>query len=238
MERSPTFTLPELFFALGKIRVLWKRVPPRRVYFKQVYFSGLQSLPLVLLVGAATASILIMQVRNFGSSPKESIDILLNITLSELAPLLTAFLVTARSAPAMASELATMQANGEIRLLMRLGVPPLEYLIIPRVTAMSTSVLLLSLYFAFAATLAGSALAAGVHMFDALSLVAQSIEFGVVISCLLKSMLFGAAIALGSCYTGLSARGSYTEVPIAASKAVVRGLASVLIIDVVLVLLA
>lgn len=237
MERSPTFSLRDLFWALTRASVMWRRLPPRRVFFKQVYFSGLQALPLVLLVGAATAGILVGQLRNFGQSPKDSVDVLLTITLGELAPLLTAFLVTARSAPAMASELATMQANGEVRLLMRLGISPLEYLIVPRVTAMVAGVLLLSLYFAFAAALAGAALASGVHMFNALTVVAQSISIMQVVTCLMKSVLFGMAIALVGCHTGLAARGSYTEVPIAASKAVVRSLACIIVIDAVMVLL-
>ncbi|MFZ5756943.1 MAG: ABC transporter permease [Pseudomonadota bacterium] len=235
MERSPSFRLRDMFYALTHISVLWRRLPTRRVYLKQVYFSGLQSLPLVLLVGAAVAGIIIGQLRNFGESPKESIDILLTITLDELAPLITAFLIAARSAPAMASELATMQANGEVRLLARLGVPPLHYLVVPRVVGMSTGSLLLSIYFGFAATVAGSAFAAGTHMLDALWLVAESLEAIVVAMCMIKSFLFGTAVAVIACYTGLSARGSFTEVPIAASRAVVRSLALVFLIDLALV---
>lgn len=237
MERSPTFRLRELLLALTHVSVLWRRLPTRRVYLKQVYFSGLQSLPLILLVGTAVAGIIIGQLRNFGESPKESIDILLTITLDELAPLLTAFLIAARSAPAMASELATMQANGEVRLLARLGVPPLHYLVIPRVAGMTTGSMLLAIYFGFAATAAGSAFAAGSHMLDALALVAESLEIAVLTMCLVKSALFGTAIALIACYTGLSARGSYTEVPIAASRAVVRSLAVVFVLDLMLVAL-
>lgn len=237
MERSPTFRLRELLLALTRVSVLWRRLPTRRVYLKQVYFSGLQSLPLILLVGTAVAGIIIGQLRNFGESPKESIDILLTITLDELAPLLTAFLIAARSAPAMASELATMQANGEVQLLTRLGVPPLHYLVIPRVAGMTTASMLLAIYFGFAATVAGSAFAAGSHMLDALALVAESLEISVLTMCLVKSALFGTAIALIACYTGLSARGSYTEVPIAASRAVVRSLAVVFVLDLMLVAL-
>jgi len=235
MERSPVFRARELLWSLAHVSDLWARVPSRRVYFKQVYFSGLQSLPLILLVGTAVSGIIIGQLRNFGQSPRESIDVLLTITLDELAPLLTAFLVAARSAPAMASELATMQANGEIRLLARLGVPPLEYLVVPRVFGMATGSLLLAIYFGFVAAIAGSMFAAGAHMFNALWLVSESLSPMVVALCMLKSLLFGAAISLIACYTGLSARGSYTEVPIAASRAVVRGLAAVFLLDLALV---
>ncbi|MFZ5723752.1 MAG: ABC transporter permease [Pseudomonadota bacterium] len=235
MERSPVFHLRDVLWSLGRISILWRRVPTRRVYLKQVYFSGLQSLPLVLLVGAAVSGIIIGQLRNFGESPKESIDILLTITLDELAPLLTAILIAARSAPAMASELATMQANGEIRLLARLGVPPVDYLVVPRVFGMATGSLLLAIYFGFAATVAGSAFAAGTHMLDALVLVAESLEPEVLLLCLVKSALFGMTIAVMACFTGLAARGSFNEVPIAASRAVVRGFAAVLLFDLLLV---
>lgn len=237
MERSPVFHLRDVLYALLRPRTLWRRAPTQRVYLKQVYFSGLQSLPLVLLVGTAVAGIIIGQLRNFGESPKDSISILLTITLNELAPLLTAFLIAARSAPAMASELATMQANGEIRLLKRLGVSPIDYLVVPRVFGMATGSVLLAIYFALAATLAGSAFAAGSHMVDALVLVAESLAVTVLLLCILKSMLFGMLVSLMACYTGLSARGSFTEVPIAASRAVVRSLALVFLLDLVLVTL-
>lgn len=235
MERSPTFRLRDLLRSLLNVSVLWRRLPTRRVYLKQVYFSGVQSLPLVLLVGAAVAGIIIGQLRNFGESPKESIEILLTITLDELAPLLTAFLITARSAPAMASELATMQANSEVRLLARLGIPALDYLVVPRVTGMATGALLLGIYFSFAASVAGSLFASGVHFFDSLWMLAESLRIGVVLVCLVKCVLFGAAISLVACQTGLATHGSYTEVPIAASRAVVRGLAFVLVIDLAMV---
>lgn len=235
MDSSPTFRLRDLLFALARPGVLWRREPARRVYFKQVYFSGLQALPLVLLVGAAVAGIIIAQLRNFGQSPRESIDVLLSITLGELGPLLTAFLVTARSAPAMASELATMQAGGEVRLLARLGVPPLQYLVVPRVTGMATGSMLLSVYFAFAVTITGSIFASRTHALDALVLIGESLQPGVVLVCLVKSLLFGATVSLVACHTGLAARGSFTEVPIAASRAVVRAFASVFVLDLVLV---
>lgn len=235
MERSSAWRLRQLLPAPARLDVLWRRDPARRVYFKQVYFSGLQALPLVLLVSAAVAGIIVGQLRNFGESPKESLDILLTITLDELAPLLTAFLVTARSAPAMASELATMQANGEVRLLARLGIPPKEYLVVPRVAGLATGSLLLAVYFGFAAVVAGSAFAAKQHMFDALAAVAEYLPVGVVLACLLKSVLFGSAVALVACHAGLNTRGEFTDVPVAASQAVVRGLACVFVLDLLLV---
>lgn len=128
-----------------------------------------------------------------------------------------------------------MQAGNQVRLLSRLGIPPLEYLVVPRVFGMATGSVMLAIYFGFTAAIAGSLFAAGTHMLGALTDVAESLAPIVIVLCLLKSLLFGLAISLIACHTGLSARGSYTEVPIAASRAVVRGLAAVFLLDLALV---
>lgn len=235
MGRTPTFRLRELLPSLAAIHVIWQQAPARRVFLKQVYFSGIQALPLVLVVGIAVAGILTGQLRNFGQSPREALEILLAITNDELAPLVTAVVVSARSAPAMASELAGMQASGEIRLLVRLGVPPLTYLVVPRVAAMMVGCCLLAVYFAFAATLAGALFVAGLHAPDVLLVATESLGVERVLLCITKSLLFGAAIALVACHTGLQARGAATDVPIAASRAVVRSFALVMLIDLLMV---
>lgn len=237
MDGTTTFRLRELPGALPSLSVLWRRAPTRRVFLKQVYFSGVQSLPLVLLVSVAVAGILTSQLRNFGQTPREALEILLAITNDELAPLITAIVITARSSPAMASELATMQANNEVRLLVRQGIPVIEYLVFPRVFGMMVGSMLLSVYFAFFAAFAGSAFVSGAHMLDALLVVAESLGVGQVLVCLLKGALFGFAVALVACRTGLSTEGRFTEVPVAASRAVVRGLAVVMVIDLLWVIL-
>lgn len=235
MERTLTFRLRDLLYSLVAINVIWRRAPARRVFLKQVYFSGMQALPLVLVVGIAVAGILTGQLRNFGQTPREALEILLAITNDELAPLVTAVVVSARSSPAMASELAGMQASGEIRLLARLGIPPLHYLVAPRIAAMTVACTLLAVYFAFAATLAGALFVAGFHAPDVLLVASESLGVERVLLCITKSTFFGAAIALVACHTGLQARGAVTDVPIAASRAVVRSLALVMLIDLLMV---
>lgn len=235
MERTLTFRLRDLLYSLAAIDAIWQRAPAWRVFQKQVYFTGMQALPLVLVVGIAVAGILTGQLRNFGQTPREALEILLAITNDELAPLVTAVVVSARSAPAMASELAGMQASGEIRLLVRLGVPPLHYLFVPRLLAMMLCCCLLAIYLAFAATLAGALFVAGLHAPDVLLVATESLGVERVLVCLTKSLLFGAAIGLVACHTGLSARGALTDVPIAASRAVVRSFALVMLIDLLMV---
>lgn len=230
MERPLTFRLRDLVAAPAAVGVLWRRVPTRRVFLKQVYFTGIQSLPLVLVAAIAVAGILTGNLRDFGQTPRAALEILIAITLDELAPLVTAIFVSARSAPAMASELATLQASGEVRLLARLGIPPAHYLVVPRVAGMLVACAVLAVYFAFMATIAGALFVAGLHAPDVLLLAAQSLEPGRVLLCIAKGALFGIAVGAAACVTGLRAEGALTDVPIAASHAVVRSLGLVLLI--------
>lgn len=235
MER---FRLRELLPALAHVGELRRRLPARRVYFKQVYFSGIETLPLVMLVGVAASGIIVGELRLFGQSGDEALRLLAAITLGELAPLLTAIVVSARSVPAMASELAAMQVNGEVRLLARLGVPPVDYLVMPRLYGMATACALLTGYLATLSLVAGAAFTDGFNLFFALERLGESLQPGAILLCLLKSVLFGFAMAIVACRAGLAAEiGSITQVPVAASRSVVRSLAIVLLLDLLMVTL-
>ena len=58
----------------------------------------------------------------------------------ELGPLIVALLVVARSAPAIAGELASMNANGEIDALRAMGLNPVKYLIAPKLAALLVAI--------------------------------------------------------------------------------------------------
>jgi phospholipid/cholesterol/gamma-HCH transport system permease protein len=231
-------TMRDLLRALLLPQVLWQRVPARRVWLRQLYFSGLETLPLLLVLGVAVSGIIVGELRAFGQSDAGALDLMSAIVLGELAPLLTAFLITARSVPAMASELATMRVTGETVTLARIGISPIEYLVVPRLYGMATASLLLTIYFVLVAFFVGALLTHGVHALDALRLVGEAIHLGDILVCLFKSLLFGVIMAVVACRIGLRAGpGAWTEVPVAASRAVVRSLALVFLCDFIVVTL-
>ena len=57
-------------------------------------------------------------------------------TAREFGPLVVALLIVARSAPAIAGELASMNANGEIDALRAMGLNPVKYLVAPKLAAL------------------------------------------------------------------------------------------------------
>ncbi|MCD6061691.1 MAG: hypothetical protein K0R03_1328 [Moraxellaceae bacterium] len=210
----------------------WFRAPVRRVLARQLYFTGFESLGLVVLIGIAVGAIIVSQLHySIGQSGTETLRLMSTLLLSELAPLLTALILIARSSSAMASELAAMRVNNEIWMLTQFGVNPVHYLVLPRVTGMVLASLLLAIYLAIAALLAGSMMIAGANAFSELRLLGETLVIGSIVGGLCKTALFGLAIAAIACHTGFRSGGAMTEIPRAASRAVVSSLLVVFVID-------
>ncbi|MDK2124611.1 ABC transporter permease [Parachitinimonas caeni] len=227
--------LPEFLAALPALR----RWPVRRVLAKQLYFSGIESLGMVALIAMAVGGIIVGQLHfQFGQSGQGALKLLASITLSELAPLVTGFLLVARSCSAMASELATMQAGGEIRNLYRMGVPPVPYLVVPRVIGMSISAAALTIYFALIAILTGALAVGGMNTNIELEALLDGLTLAILPICMIKGMAMGCAISLVACAQGLSGPPLTTEIPRAASRAVLRGTIALFGVDLLFVLMA
>ena len=226
--------LPAVVTRVGAL----SRWPVRRVLLKQIYFSGYQSYALTLFIGAAVGGIVSAQLHHqIGESGEASLRLITTITLTELAPMLTGILLTARSASAMASELALMRVHGELATLDLLGLDPYAYLIMPRVLGMTVSATVLGFYFAVAAIFAGAIGVAGFGFVHAIASLPGAVPLVDLELCLFKSAVFGAAVAIEACGRGLAGGYSGTDVPIAASTAVIRALLALFVLDLVIILI-
>ncbi len=210
--------------------------PVRRVLMKQLYFCGIEALPLLLFVGVAVGGIVVAQLHyQIGQSGEGSLQLLATITLGELAPMLTAILLTARSSSAMASELALMRFHGELTSLSRMGVNIHLYLVMPRVLGMMLACGVLTFYFAAASLVTGAIAVAGFGWLQELTRLSLVLPPATLLQCLAKGVTFGAAIAAVACARGLAGGHSGTDVPIAASSAVIRALLTVFALDLVFI---
>lgn len=228
--------LPTLLGAWLRLPDLATRWPARRVLLKQLYFSGAESLGLIILIGAAVGAIIVQQLHiQFGQSGSEVLRLLMIMTLDELAPLLTALVMVARSSSALASELAAMKVHGEIQLLERLGVSPQTYLILPRLAGMSLASLTLSAYFTLATLTTGVIMVGGFNLWHELYHLSEVLPAGLIGQSLLKALLFGLLMSVIACRAGLRAEAGMTEIPKAASRAVIRSLLAIFIVDLLLV---
>lgn len=209
--------------------------PVRLVAYRQIYFTGIEALSKIAIIGALIGIVIITQVTNIvGLNAILTGKILLWTVVRELGPLFAAIIIIARSCTAVASELGSMKVNREIDNLRGMGIDPAEYLIVPRIFGITASVFILTFYFQITAIAGGLALSSVLvdipflrHLqgiFSALSL------FEIIIS-FLKSAVFGIIISTLACYHGLRVQQSITEIPQATTVAVMQSLFMVFIFD-------
>jgi phospholipid/cholesterol/gamma-HCH transport system permease protein len=224
-----------LVYALSHLRKL-SIAPARTVFVRQLYFTGMQGLPLVTALGLIVGALVVTQTAAMvGGDSELTVRVLDWTVVGELGPLLAAIIIVARSSVAIATELALMQARGETAHLEMLRVSTLDYLVVPRIAALTLSVVALTVYFqavAVAGGLAASAIFQNVSFGAQLSRFFEITTLGNLGAALAKSILFGLAVSALSCWHGLTAARSLTTVPIAAIQAVIKSLSAVFLIDV------
>ena len=223
-----------LVYALTHLRVL-AIGPVREVFHRQLYFTGMQGAYLVALLGLLAGTLAVTQTTALvGGSSELTVRVLVWTVVGELGPLLAAIVIVARSAVAIATELALMETRAETDNLASLRIRAMDYLVVPRMAALTLSMIALTVYFQVVAVAGGLAISA---LFQSAPFLDQLIRFFEVITvadmlvAFAKSFCFGAAVAAISCYHGLAVARSLTVVPIAAMRAVIQSLLFVFAID-------
>lgn len=211
---------------------------------RQVLFTGVEAIPLIVLLGSVVGVLVVLQsaarLPSVGQAEFMG-KLLVLFVLRELGPVLVAFVVAARSGTAIATELGILSVRGEIDGLLGVGVDPLTFIVWPRVVGVATAVVSLTVVFNLVAFVAGFGVAAATHptlsfvaMFKTLLGAMTLPDIGLSV---LKSMMMGVAIAGVCAQHGLDVRGASTEVPVASLRAVVSAFTACIGIEVVLTLL-
>jgi phospholipid/cholesterol/gamma-HCH transport system permease protein len=110
-----------------------------RTFIQQIYFTGVQSLGLVIIQGIA-------QLTRVGSRNVLA-SLLTVVIIREVGPLLTAVVVTLRSGSAIAIEMGYMTVLREIESLEMQGIDPLHFLTLPRLVGVTVAVICLIVFF-------------------------------------------------------------------------------------------
>ncbi len=223
-----------IVYTLSNLRVL-SNPPVRNVFERQLYFTGTESVYLVALLGLLAGVAIATQTTSIvGANSELTVRVLVWTVVRELGPLLAAIIIIARSSVAIAAELAVMEVRGEIDALKEMRISPMDYLVVPRISALTLSALALTIYFEAVAVMGGLAVSA---VFQNVSFLSQLGHFLDVISPadvalpVVKGLCFGIAIAVISCYHGITVSKSATAIPVAVLHAVIRSLISVFVID-------
>ncbi len=219
--------------------IMWIFRPPFRVklLFKQMEEIGVRSLPVSIVTAMFTGGILALQsYSSFKRFNAESlIGTMVAIALSrELAPVLTGLIVAGRVGSAMAAELGTMRVTEQIDALYTLAVNPVHYLIVPRFISSLIMLPILTMLADGLGILGGYLVVTKVYLLNPNVYLRASfnyLEYDDVYSGLIKSAVFGVAIAIVGCYKGFYTKGGAEGVGKATTSAVVISMMLILILD-------
>jgi len=218
--------------------VTWPPVLDYPELRRNLYKMAVKSLPIVLVTALFTGVITVIQaapvIKRYGAEG------LLGwgagfATIREIAPLLTALMISGRVGANNTAELGTMVVTEQIDALRALAIDPVAFLVLPRFLAIIVTLVSMTLY-ADAVALLGAAFSG----FALLQIEPRSfyngltgglLNFGDVANGLTKSLVFGLVIALSSCHFGMTTTGGAPGVGRSVNASVVASAAGVFILD-------
>ncbi len=215
----------------------------RKILIMQLLFTFIEALPLIAVISTAIGTAIYILGDNFLSSIGQSqlIYNLLSIVVTlELGPVIVAFIVTARSATAIATEIGGMVTSHQIESYISCGVDPISHLVSPRFLGVTMSVFFLNLYFSFCGLLGPAVIQFIINPANVVNFVQgvlSSITVKVLFTSILKSLLFGMIISICATYYGFSVERSSTEIPVVGISAVGKSVLGVILVDVFIIVL-
>ncbi|GAB1431531.1 ABC transporter permease [Spirochaetota bacterium] len=213
-----------------------------KVLIMQILFTGYEAMLICTIMAVSIGAAIIVITSNllpqFGQG-QLMYSILIVIITRELGPLLTAFVITARSGTAIATQLATMVVAHEIEAYIAVGLNPISYLVVPRFIGVVVSMMVLTIYFNIFGLL-GSFLVVQlikpIAISEYLGGLFSILSPGDVLSGLLKAFVFGIIVSVVSTAQGFAVNRASTEVPVAGIKAVGQSFIFLLLSDVIITL--
>ena len=197
-----------------------------KILIMQILFTFVEALGIASLLALGIgAAVNIIGIPFLASISQEGLiySLLITIITRELGPLLTAFIIIARSATAIATEIAGMVISHEMEAYISVGVDPIEYLAVPRFLGVTISLFMLNIFFnifglagSYAVAQIFTPLPASVYfsnLLERLTLPDLFISF-------IKSIAFGMLISMVAITRGLAVERATTEVPVAGLKSV------------------
>ena len=243
--------ISEIFYMIGYAGKLFKasfsfarQKASRKILTMQLLFTYVEALPIcaVLAVAIGTAVVVLGNtvLTSLGQG-KITYDLLVLIVTRELGPLLIAFVVTARSATAIATEISTMVVNHEIEAYISVGIDPIKHLAAPRFIGVTLSLFFLNIYFSIFGLIAPALVIQFIsttNMGDYFNNLFQSLSVKTIVISLIKSIIFGMVISIDATMFGFSAGRASTEIPMAGLRAVTSAFFFIILTDVFITVLS
>lgn len=151
----------------------------------------------------------------------------------ELGPVVAGILLAGRSGSAYAAEIGTMKVDEELDALTTMGLPPVRFLVVPRILAAMFAMPALTIFVELAGLLGGALVLRmmGIPGAAYWGGVASTADVFMIVFGLAKSAFFGLLVGLAGCCSGMRTKSTADGVGVAATSAVVGGIVAIVVAD-------
>lgn len=201
----------------------------------QMAFIGTDSLPIALITALAVGMVFCLQISDvmiqYGTGMMVGGVTAMSLA-REMAPTFTGVVIAGRVGAAIAAEIGSMKVTEQLDALTAMAVPPMYYLLLPRMISACVMLPLLTVLALglglFGATIVGVAVKGLVFsaFLDSIRTLLYPID---VVKALFKAGCFGFIIATISCYHGVNAGRGAQGVGEATTNSVVHSLIAIFI---------
>ena len=208
---------------------------------REIYFSGVLSLVIILVSGLFVGMVLALQgydvLQRYGAA--ESLGVLVALSLvRELGPVVAGLLFASRAGSAITAEIGRMKATEQLSAMEMMAVDPLARVVAPRFWGGVISMPLLAALFStlgvFGAYLVGVKLI-GIDPGAFWGNMQAGVDFRFdIVNGVIKSIVFGIAVSMIAVFEGYDAKPTAEGVSTATTRTVVESSLAILGLDFVL----
>ncbi|MCB1962990.1 MAG: lipid asymmetry maintenance ABC transporter permease subunit MlaE [Rhodocyclaceae bacterium] len=208
---------------------------------REIYFSGVLSLLIILVSGLFVGLVLGLQgyetLQRYGSS--EALGVLVALSLTrELGPVVAALLFASRAGSAVTAEIGLMKTTEQLKAMDMMAVNPLARVVAPRFWGGVISMPLLAALFSAMGILGGWLIGVvfiGVDDGAFWSQMQAAVDFRYdILNGVIKSVVFGVAVSLIAVFEGYDCVPTAEGVSRAITRTVVSSALAILALDFVL----
>jgi len=235
------------FESLGEMSMLFfstlswtfRRPFDRKSIVSQIIQIGLDSLPVIIVTGLFTGMVFSFQTAYSLETKIKGASVLVGSVVGlalvkELGPVFSAVFVAGRVGSAISAEIGAMKITDQIDALIILRTSPVHYLVVPRFLALLIVLPIVTLFFDFVGLIGGgivSVFTLQVPIVTYQEAFLRAVHLPDFVNGFIKSVIFGAVIAIISSREGLKTTGGAEGVGISTTKSVVTSSISILILD-------
>jgi phospholipid/cholesterol/gamma-HCH transport system permease protein len=208
----------------------------RAAFVRQLYVTGIRTLPVVTVVSLFTGMILALQVglelRRFNQEPFLGAAVMISL-VREMAPFSCGVCLAACVGSAIAAELGTMKVNDEIAALEIMSISPVRFLAAPRILAMAAMAPVVAFYCCVVGTIGGGLVGQtqlGVDFGQYMASAVGIAETKDLFVGLLKALVFGVVIGTVAVAEGFAATLGATGVGKATQRSVIANFLLILVL--------